>query len=146
MRRIFLSTSFTAQVNYRTGVIHPEFKESIKQITAALRNIDDFTVFCAVEYEGWVVSKEPPEVSIKKDLAEIKKADLIVALVTAGDPSGGVQFEMGVACALGKKVFAATQPGTELNFFNQGVVNLGHIEHLRYEDPPSLARQIKAAA
>lgn len=144
-RRLFLSTSFTVHVDDKTGMVKPEFKAEVEQVIAALRTIDNLIVFCAVEHEGWVISKEPPEVSIKKDLSKIKKADLVVALLPSGASTGGVQFEIGAAYALGKKVLVATKSDAKLGFFNQGAVNLGYIEHLRYKNTASLAEQIRAA-
>jgi nucleoside 2-deoxyribosyltransferase len=144
-RRLFLSTSFTVHVHDKTGIVKSGFRTQVEQVVAALRGIDSITIFCAVEQEGWVISKEPPEISIKKDLSEIKKADLVVALLPSGSSTGGVQFEIGVAYALGKKVLVATKPDTKLGFFNQGAANLGYVEHLYYKNVASLVEQIRAA-
>ncbi len=144
MARLFLSTSYATQIDSKTGQIRVEFREFIEQLLSSLRNIDGLHVFCAVEDDDWFVSEEPPEVSIKKDLNEVKAADILVAILLPDVGSAGVHFEMGVAYALGKNVFAATELGTELRFFDQGAANAGYIAHIRYKDAFSLAEQIKA--
>lgn len=141
--RLFLSTSITANIDSETDGVESEFQNHVQEVLEALRSTVSFDVFCAIEYEGWVISKEPPEVSIKKDLDEIKKADLLLALVPSGASTGGVQFEIGAAYALGKKVFIATKPDVILGFFNRGASELGYIKHLEYSDAKSLIDQIK---
>jgi hypothetical protein len=142
MTRVFLSTSYSTQINPKTGYISASFKDFIEQLTATLRDIDGIYVFCAVEDGDWVVSIEPPEVSIKKDLDEVRAADILVALIPPDVALGGVHFEMGVAFALGKKVLVATEPDTDIKFFKQGLVNAGYVHHVQYTSPNSLAEQI----
>jgi len=145
MKNLFLATSFSGQVDYETGQVKPEFRKSIEKILEALRNVGGFAVFCAVEHEGWIISDAPPEEGVKKDLQEIDKSDVFLALVHDA-VSGGVQYEIGYADGTGKSVFIATPEDTNLIYFNQGAANLGRVTHLEYASPELLATQVRELA
>lgn len=141
MKTIFLATSFSGKVNYDTGEVLPEFREFIEGVLTELRKRGGVEVFCAIEHEGWKIADEPPEVGVQKDLAEIDKADVLLAVV--GDtPSAGVQFEIGYAVAKGKRLVLATDAQTKLAYFNDGVVGLGRADLVVYKDAQSLAGQL----
>lgn len=146
MSRLFLGTSFSGHVDFETGQINPDYRKHVEGMIDALRTIGGFTVFCAVEHEGWVIATDvPPEVGVEKDLAEIDNSDVMLALLPTGMISGGLQYEIGYAEGKGKKVVLASEVGSELAYFNQGAVNLGRVAHLEYDSPESLAEQVKAA-
>lgn len=107
-----------------------------------MRAIGGFTIFCAIEHEGWLVSNEAPEVGVAKDLCEIYQSDALLAILHDA-PSAGVQYEMGYAHGKGKQVFAATVNDEKLAYFNQGLANLANITHVSYESPELLAEQVK---
>lgn len=144
MPRLFLSTSFVTHVDKSTGTVNGDFRNNIEAVLDALQSLHDLEVFCAVQYEKWMISKDPPEVSIRKDIDEIKKADIVLALLTEGSSTGGQQFEIGLAYGLGKKVLIASSQDTKLGFFNQGVVNAGYAEHIVYTRPDAITEKIKA--
>ena len=142
MKKLFVATSFSGQVDYVTGHVKSEFRKSIEAILESLRVIGGFTVFCAIEHEGWVISNDPPEVGVAKDLEEIDASDGVLAILHDA-PSAGVQYEMGYANGQNKQVFAATPAEEKLAYFNQGLVNLGNIIHISYENHELLAEQLK---
>lgn len=145
MKKLFLATSFSGQVDYETGQVKPEFRKNTEIIIDALRKVGGFTVFCAIEHEGWIISNDPPEIGVKKDLEEIDDSDAVLAILQ-DNISAGVQYEIGYADGAGKSVFVATQEGTDLSYFNQGAANLGRITHLSYESPELLAAQVRELA
>lgn len=145
MKRLFVGTSFSGHVNYETGQVNPDFRKEVEGILGALRDLGKFTVFCAVEHENWIVSDEPPEVGIEKDLKEIDDSDIVLVILPTGLISGGLQYELGHAGAKEKQVFIATDAGAELGYFNQGVVNSNRAQHIIYDGPESLAQQIDQA-
>jgi nucleoside 2-deoxyribosyltransferase len=145
MKKLFLATSFSGQIDYETGQVKPEFRKDIEEIIEALRKVGGFAVFCAVEHEGWIISNDPPEVGVEKDLAEIDDSDVVLGILHDA-VSGGVQYEIGYADGRGKSVFVATREGVDLAYFNQGIANLGRVTHLSYESPELLAAQIKEQA
>lgn len=143
MSQVFLATSFSGHVNYETGEVKPDYREKIEAIINALRTVGGFTVFCAVEHENrLIISDSPPEVGVKKDLAEIDNSDLVLAVLTAGVISEGLQYEVGYADGKVKKVILATEAGSKLAYFNQGAANLGRVAHIEYDSPESLAKQV----
>jgi nucleoside 2-deoxyribosyltransferase len=146
MNRLFLATSFSGHVNYETGEVNPEYRNKVEAVIDALRDIGGFTVFCAVEHENWIIPKDvPPEVGVEKDLIEIDRSDVVFALLPTGLISAGLQYEIGYADAKGKNVILATELGSELAYFNQGVVNLRRVTHIEYENPESIVANMRQA-
>lgn len=145
MKKVFLSTSFSHVTDYRTGTVQPEFRKSIESILQSLRKEAGVQVFCAMEDEGWKLGgDEPPEIGVKHDIAVIDDADILLALVH-DQPSVGVQFEIGYMVAQGKPVILAMQAGTQLAYFNQGLVSAGMVTLITYDDAKSLSRQLAIA-
>ncbi len=141
MKNVFLGTSFSGHVNYETGEVNPDFRAKVELMLVALRS-KDFDVFCAVEHEGWVISDIPPEVGVREDLARIDESDAMLAYLPPDILSEGLQFELGYALNSGKPTILATELGTKIGYFNQGVVNLGLVKHIVFDSPESLATQI----
>jgi nucleoside 2-deoxyribosyltransferase len=146
MNRMFLGTSFSGHVDYDTGRVHSEYREKVENILKALRDLGGYSVFCAVEHEGWVIADNiPPEVGVEVDLAEIDTSEIMLALLPTGIISGGLQYEIGYADAKGKKIVMATEVNSDLAYFNQGAANLGRAVHIEYDSPESLVTNIKQA-
>jgi nucleoside 2-deoxyribosyltransferase len=142
MNKLFLATSFSGKVDYDTGLVLPNFKSEIENVLECLRNIGRFSVFCAIEHEGWRIGDEPPEAGVQKDIAEIDASDGVLALVHDA-PSAGVQWETGYTRGTGKKLFLAAEPDHIPAYFNQGVINLGWAHRVVYDSPESLALQVR---
>lgn len=141
--KIFLATSFSGKIDPTTGKVQPEYHTFITQVLESLRD-EQAEVFCAMEHEGWKITKEPPELGVQKDLVEIDSADVMVALVP-DELSAGVQFEIGYAVAKGKKVVLARQARDELTYYNQGVVSSGLVTLVAYDSLQSLESQLVIA-
>lgn len=144
MNRLFLATSFSGHVNYETGEVNPDYRQQVEAVIDSLRTVGGFAVFCAVEHENWIIASDvPPEVGVEKDLAEIDESDVVLALLPTGLISAGLQYEVGYADAKGKSVVLATETGSELTYFNQGVANLGRVRHVEYDSPANLVANIQ---
>jgi nucleoside 2-deoxyribosyltransferase len=141
MSKLFLSTSFSSQVDLETGEVHADFRKKIQAIIDELAGAG-FKVFCAVEHEGWVINNQAPEIGINKDLEQIDSSDVFVALLH-DSISAGVQFETGYAVGKGKKVFVTTACDDKLAYFNQGAATAGKVTHILYDDPKLLAQEVK---
>ena len=145
MKKIFLATSFSGQVDAQSGKVLPELRAFIEALLVALRKDDMAEVFCAAEYEDWMIAGDaPPEVGVQKDLQEIDAADVVVALMHA-QLSAGVQFELGYAVAKSKHVILVHHAGQKLTYFNQGAVSSGLITQLAYDNLESLIAQLTIA-
>lgn len=145
MKRLFLATSFSGQVDETTSRVLPGFRQFITQILEGLRR-NELEVFAAIEHEGWMVAADmPAEIGVRKDLDEIDAADVMVALVH-DKPSVGVQFELGYAVAKSKKVILACAAGEQLAYFNQGAAGAGLVTVVSYDDTNSLINQLVIAA
>ncbi|HJQ08863.1 MAG TPA: nucleoside 2-deoxyribosyltransferase [Candidatus Saccharimonadales bacterium] len=143
MKKVFLSTSFSGQVDAATGRVLPEFRVGVEKVLGALRK--EVEVFCAIEQEGWLLANDvPPEVGVQEDLAQIDASDVLLALVEE-KPSAGVQFELGYAVAKGKRVILAARHGSELAYFNKGVVSAGLVTLVLYDDAASLVKHFIVA-
>lgn len=139
--KLVLATSFSSKVDHDSGHVLPEFRREIEEILTALRKNGGIDIYCAIEAEDWIISQEPPEVGVEKDLQEVDKADVILSLVH-DKPSWGTQYEMGYAEAKDKQVIIATPKGFSLPYFYKGLVNLGRVKHIAYEDAAGLTQQV----
>lgn len=120
---IFLSCSFSSKVN-EANEVDPAYKRYIEDILQQLR-AHGLTVFNAMEYEGWIIDDEPPEVAADLDLAALDASDRVLVLVSH-DKSDGRAYESGYAYAAGKPVYFMLEPESgALSYWNQGVVNSG---------------------
>lgn len=144
MKRVFLSTSFSSQVNYDTGEVLPEFRAGLEKVLKVLREQPDIEVFCAIEDEGWKISDAPADTGVTYDIGQVDTADILVALME-DKPSAGVQFEIGYAVAKGKRVILAAKAGKELAYFNQGLVSSGLVTYIAYDSAQSLITQLPIA-
>ncbi|MBP7767422.1 nucleoside 2-deoxyribosyltransferase [Candidatus Saccharibacteria bacterium] len=146
MSRLFLATSFSGHVDYETGLVNSDYRHKIEFILASLRANGEFTVFCAVEEEGWTIKADVlPEVGVKLDLKEIDKCDMFLALLPPDLISAGLQTEVGYAHANGKQVVLATENGSKLGlgYFNEGLAKLDGVAHIEYESPDELANFVR---
>jgi len=138
MKKIFLATSFSGQVDDK-GEILPEYKKYVNDIIVALR--ENYDVFCAAEYEGWQYYHSTAEAGVEKDLEEIDKADILLALLHE-KISGGIHIEIGYALGRSKEVILVTN-GNKLSYFTGGLADLHKVAHLEYRNPKVLAEQVE---
>jgi nucleoside 2-deoxyribosyltransferase len=123
--KVFVATSFSTQVDEK-GNVDPEFRHEVEGVLAALREAGH-EVICAVETHKWVIGNQAADDGVREDIADIEQTDVIVALLGVS-PSAGVQFEIGYAVHAKKRVILVAKPGTELGWFNQGLVDAGLAE------------------
>lgn len=146
MHKVFLGTAFSSgKINEVTGEVLPEFRMLIERLLATLRELDDVEVFCAVEDENWILSKDPPEIGVAKDIGELDNADIFLAFVEKY-PSAGVQFEIGYALAKGKRVLLVARSEEELTYFNKGIIGAGLVTLITYEKNPAVVKDQLAVA
>jgi nucleoside 2-deoxyribosyltransferase len=128
--KLFLSTSFSHKIDYDTGEVLPEFRREIEQMLAAVRAAGH-EVFAAVEREGWKLSDEPPEACAEFDIKQLDEADALLAILH-DRASAGVQWEMGYADGLGKKVYVVQEDEDSMEYWNRALEGMGRITRLPY--------------
>ena len=129
--KLFLSTTFSGEINGDTGEVEPEFRCEIEQILAAIRAAGH-EVFAAIEDEGWKISDLTPAETAGYDIQRIEAADALIAMLH-DRPSAGVQWEIGYADALGKKVYVISEEGTDIGYWNRALEKLGRVTRLPYD-------------
>jgi nucleoside 2-deoxyribosyltransferase len=141
--KIFLSTSFSHMIDNNTMEVKPEFREEIEQILLTIRSVGH-EVFAAVEDEGWKMSELTPAEGAKYDIRRVEEADIIIAILHE-KISAGVQWEIGYADALGKKVYIMSDEATDIGYWNRALEDLGRIARLPYnrQDLKKFADTIK---
>ena len=128
--KLFLSTSFSHKINDSTGEVEQEFRREIEQILATLRTAGH-EVFAAAEDEGWRVNDGDPTKAARYDIQHIDEADALVAILHA-KISAGVQWEIGYANALGKKVYIISDKAADVGYWNRALEELGRVTRLPY--------------
>lgn len=126
--KIFVSASYSSQVNYDTGEVFYEYKEWLESY---LKCIEGFghTVFCALRFDDYKLSCGDPAEAFSLDEREIDSSDFLIALIT-DEISAGVQTEIGMAIAKGKRVFIAHLAKHSLGYFNQAIILAGQAREL----------------
>jgi nucleoside 2-deoxyribosyltransferase len=142
--KVFLSTSFSGQINPVSDHIQLEYQAFLEHILTGVRQAYTGEVYCALEAEGWELSEEPAEVGVQSDLTKIDESDVLLALIS-DKPSAGVQFEIGYAAAKGKRVIIASGADVPLAYINQGAVSLGLASAITYDTPDSLIQNVVVA-
>jgi nucleoside 2-deoxyribosyltransferase len=142
--KIFLSIASAGMADETSGDMLPEHRSFIEQLLAGLRKAPNVTVFYAAEAEDWQLSGSLPEIAVKTDLQQIEQADLVLAL-TRNKPSAGVQFEIGYAAALNKRLVIALGTDEPLAYFNKGIVSLGLASEITYDSITALIQNATVA-
>ena len=123
--KFFVATSYSSQVDYSTGRVFPAYREFLEAQLSILEQFGE--VFCAIRHDNYQINSASPEEAFRLDSDEIKNCDVFIAFL--GDKiSAGVQTELGIALASGKKVLLAQPEGHDLEYFNNAMVRAGVIE------------------
>ena len=126
--KIFVAASYSSKVNYDIGEVFPEYKEWLEDILTTLENMGH-TVFCALRADQYKINDVDPAAAFNLDMDHIHESEVILALL--GDKvSAGIQTEIGVGVALGKKVIVAHAPEDALAYFNAAMVKAGVVDEL----------------
>ena len=138
MSRIFLSTSFSNQVD-EDGNINPEFRQKIEKILGKLESRGD-SIFCALRQENWKISKEAnPSVFAKNDLDNVESCDHLIVILEP-NVSAGAHIEIGYALAKGIKVTMTAQNDTTIPFFDVAISGINNVGLILYQDIDELCR------
>lgn len=140
-RDIFFATSFSGHIDYETEEVHEDFRQRIESLLTSLRDVGSFNVYCAVESEGWKISKEVPGVSMTKNFENIEAHPIFLALVDkVGSDGRGIEIEHAHHC--GSRIFLATGPGEELSWVMKEIVAMGRAVHISFETSEELALKL----
>ena len=142
--KVFLSTSFSGQVNTSTGRIQLGYQAFLEHFLTGVRQAFTGELYCALEAEAWEISEDPAEVGVQNDLIKIDESDVLLALMY-DKSSVGAQFEVGYAVAKGKRVIIASALDVPLAYFNQGAVSLGLASAITYDSADSLIQNVVVA-
>lgn len=126
--KIFLATSYSTKVNYDTGEVYPEFKEWLENIFTTIEKMGH-TPFSAMRQDWYRINDADPAKAFFLDYDEIRSSDVMLALVD-DHVSAGVQTEIGIAVAMGKKLILAHLPEHKLTYFNDALVKAGNAREL----------------
>ena len=143
MKKVFLATSFTGQMDYTNGVVSGEYKAAMEALLQLLRKDDMFEVYNTLESANWKIG-QTPEADVHKDLKHLDESEVFLALIE-DKPSASLEFEIGYAVGKGKQVVLAIETGHELSYFNQGTVSAGLVTLITYDDAAGLLNQLVVA-
>jgi len=136
--KFFVASSYSSQVDYETGQVFPEHREFIESQLAVLEQFGE--VFCAVRHDNYQINNAAPEEAFRLDLDQIKDSDVFIAFLS-GRASVGVQTEIGIAVALGKRTLVANPPEGKREYFNIAMARAGVIDEISL---PLSSEEIKA--
>jgi hypothetical protein len=106
--RIFLAAPFSQWINTSTGCVREGLRLRLDALRCRMISAGAY-VFSAHHNEDWGAQWASPEDCTSTDLAAMRIADLVCAIL--GDPlSGGVAVELGWASAFGKPIVIVSDP------------------------------------
>lgn len=126
--RIFVAASYSSEVDYSSGEVFGDYRTWLEDALTTIEKAGH-EAFCALREDNYTINKGDPAAAYRLDMDNIKKSDALLALVD-NYVSGGVQTEIGIAVALGKKVFVAHKPEDALSYFNAAMIYAGVVEEL----------------
>jgi nucleoside 2-deoxyribosyltransferase len=118
--KIFVATSYSSKVDYTTGRVFPEYRDFLERQLTVIEQLGN-TVFIAIRADGYRINSDDQAAAYRLDLEEIKKCDVLIAFL-GEKVSAGVQTEIGIALALGKRVLLARPAGVEPEYFNLALI------------------------
>jgi len=136
---IFLSVSFSSEVD-KSGRVHAAYRSDLETLIEKLEEAGH-EVFCAPRLEGWKIADHDPMHALKKDLTEIDKTDVYVAVLNER-VSTGVQLETGYALARDKRIVLAAPTGIPMTWTNNALTGFDNVSSVNFEFYDQLAQQI----
>ena len=131
-RRVFLAAPFTQLVRRENGTDTIGSFKAVLQGVIELFESKNLHVFNAHRREAWGQSLENPKQALSRDLEEMARADLVVAIV-GSPPSPGVQLELGYAIAFQKPILVLCKRGDFVPYLNGGLDAVTPSKFLEYD-------------
>ncbi len=125
---IFINASYSAHVDFGTGLVYPGYKKWLESILCTIESAGH-TVFCALRADNYTINNADPAEAFSLDIAQIKKSDAMIALLN-DKTSAGVQTEIGYGVALEKRVFLAYEARHKLEYFNDAMIRAGVVQKM----------------
>lgn len=125
---IFVAASYSAQVDYATGKVFPAYRDWLEEQLTILERAG-YQVFCALRADGYAINQDDPAAAFRLDMEELQACDALLAFLDDA-VSAGVQTEIGIGVALGKRVILAHAPDKVLGYFNGAMVRAGMAQAL----------------
>jgi nucleoside 2-deoxyribosyltransferase len=126
--KIFVSTSYSAKINYGTGDVFPEHKQWLEEILTTIEHAGHQPL-CALRDDNYNINNADPDQAYLLDRASIDASDVVFVLLD-DQISAGVQLEIGLAAGLGKKIILAHLPEHKLTYLNASMVSAGAASEL----------------
>jgi hypothetical protein len=140
---VFVAAPFTQLLREGDGVVPGSYRYWLEALIAAIR-ADGHTVVSAHEREQWGLELDGAADALRADVDAILSCDVLVAEL--GDPpSPGVQMELGVALAAGKRILVLTHRGADLPYLSTGLEDVAGAKVLVYDDPADVVHAVPAA-
>mgnify|MGYP001030510222 CR=1 FL=1 len=144
MKKVFICTSFSTKID-SNGQVLSEHRSIIEPILQAIQE-SGFKYFCAIEDEGWRITKKDPTTEFKHDLDKIADSDIMLALLE-DTVSAGVQIEIGymlgeVISNPHKRLVLAHPKGAVLAWSNNTISKLPGVSSVQYSQPEDIIKML----
>jgi hypothetical protein len=144
---VFLGTSFTNKV-LPDGSVEPIFRTHVERVIQVIES-KGHTVYCGIREDNWQLNDVEPGQAFLNDADAIKTSDLCIMLVPHNPVSAGVQFELGLAYGLKKKIIMLwREDDLPIPYMNQGLLGNERTKGRAYktmEDIPAVLDEFLTA-
>jgi nucleoside 2-deoxyribosyltransferase len=138
--KFFVATSYSSQVDYETGEVLPQFRDFLEQQFSIIEQ-GGGEVFSAIRHDKYKINNTDPAAAFRVDMDKIKECDVFVAFLNQ-KVSAGVQAEIGMAVALGKRVILARPQDVKSEYFNDAIMRNGLAEEITLPLNQSVFREL----
>lgn len=141
--KIFICASFSNKV-LPDGSVEPKYRSQIENILKVLEQ-KGHKVYCALREDNWHLNDLSPTQAFVSDVKAVENCDLALALIRNNPISAGIEFELGVAHTLNKRILILSQDDDmPISYINKGLLEEDKVESYSYrtlDDVPGILKK-----
>ncbi len=103
MKKIYIAYKFS-------GADHRKLRKKLENISDIIKRTGYKSFIFFRDIQKWKVRKENPVFVMRKAFTNLKKCDILLAIVETREKAEGLLIESGYAKSLGKKIIVALTP------------------------------------
>lgn len=137
--KAFLAAPFSNKYNKQKNEFDASCKYLIMRIIELLEK-EGFEVFSSHVLEDWGAKLAPPDEYLPRDIEELEKSDVMIALID--ENTHGVYVELGWAHLIGKRIIALTKADMKMPEFIGGILEVNKVDIIYFNSNGDLLTKL----
>lgn len=130
---IFVAAPLTSALDPETRLINASLRACIQEVIDFLESTTTATVYSAHVIEKWGAALASPSKALERDLHDLKRSELLVAILSDAFPSPGVQLEIGFALGIGLDIVVLAPKSSPVPYLTPGLASVTTAAIIEYE-------------